>query len=129
MSGKTLVIPRALLFDRQFSPRAIKLWLFLQAWADGRDDEGNLTIIKDRASLAKALGYSCVATTCFIHDLENAGWMKVNRIPGSHDRKMTLYESPQLPPPTTKQGENQAPAEIQGDRYDRNRSQKTQTDR
>lgn len=113
MSGKILVIPTALALDRRFSPRAIRLWLLLQATAKQKDAEGNLVCVRDRSEIASELGYSYVMVSTSLLELQKAGWLKIERVPGEYGRQMTIYEMQQLP--ATKTGgeaETSSPAEI-----------------
>jgi DNA-directed RNA polymerase specialized sigma subunit len=96
MSGRILIIPTDLALDKRFSPRALRLWLLLQATARHKDEEGNLVCIRDRAEIANELGFSYVMVSNTLLDLQKAGWVKIDRIPGSHSRQMTIYETQQV---------------------------------
>jgi DNA-binding MarR family transcriptional regulator len=117
MCGRILIIPSALALDMSFTPITIRLWLFLQATARHKDDEGNLVNMRDRREIAEELktGYATVSNAAI--NLQKAGWLKIERIPDQHGRKITLFETPQMPISPTKPavsgtGESQAPAEI-----------------
>ncbi len=113
MSGKILVIPAALALDKRFSPRAIRLWLLLQATARHKDDDGNLVCIRDRTAIARELGFSYVMVSNTLLDLQKGGWVKIELVPGSNSRQMTIFETQQTP--ATKTGDEaktSSPAEI-----------------
>ena len=117
MCGRILIIPSALVLDMSFTSITIRLWLFLQATARHKDDEGNLVNMTDRREIAEELntGYATVSNAAI--NLQKAGWLKIERIPDQHGRKITLYETPQVPALPTKTneagpGENRAPAKI-----------------
>jgi len=117
MSGLILIIPSALALNMSFTPITIRLWLLLQATARYKDDEGNLVNMRDRREIAEELktGYATVSNAAT--NLQKAGWLKIERIPDQHGRKITIFETPRMPVSPTKPaagglGESQTPAEI-----------------
>ena len=95
MSGRILIIPSALAFDMRFPPRTIRLWLFLQATARHKDEEGNLVNMRDRSAIAQELKSSYVTVTDALQDLQKSGWVRIDRIPDQHGCKITIFETPQ----------------------------------
>jgi DNA-binding MarR family transcriptional regulator len=118
MSGRILIIPSALALDMQFTPGTIRLWLLLQATAKHKDDEGNLVNMRDRREIAQELNTGYMTVSNALLNLQKAGWVRIDRIPDQHGRKITIFETPQTPVSPTKlnaaggPGESQTPAEI-----------------
>jgi hypothetical protein len=118
MSGKTLTIPTALVLDTRLTARMIRLWLVLQASAKFKDDEGNLVNVRDRRDIATEMKASYISISGAIETLQKFGWVRIERIPDCHGRKVTIFESPQMLTSPTKANEagkfeeNQVPAEI-----------------
>ena len=113
MSGRILIIPSALALDMQFTPCTIRLWLFLQATARYKDEKGNLVNMRDRREIAEELktGYATVSNALL--NLQEAGWCRIDRIPDQHGRKITIFETPQIPAsPIDGPAESQTPAKI-----------------
>lgn len=97
MSGRILIIPSALVLDMSFTPVTIRLWLLLQATARHKDDEGNLVNMRDRREITEELktGYATVSNA--LVKLQKAGWLRIDRIPDQYGRKITIFETPQVP--------------------------------
>jgi len=90
----------------------------LQATARHKDEEGNLVNMRDRREFAQELGSSYVTVSNALLNLQKAGWVKIDKIPGAYGRQVTLFEASQVPASPTKAseagglGESQTLAEI-----------------
>lgn len=84
-------LPEALVFDREVEDRAARLWAVLDRIAAGR-----AAAINSRAGLAEVLDCSTSSVDRARRNLEDTGWMDVERVAGEasrytlHDRKSPI---------------------------------------
>jgi len=114
MSGKTLIIPAALALNMNFTAKAIRLWLLLGAMARHKDDDGNLVNMCDRREIAEELNSSYQTVSNALYELQKAGWCRIDKIPGAYGRKVTIFETQQMPATKPRENEAKGLGEISG---------------